>query len=128
MLYALRRALSVETTALGEFEPSTLRKMGSSPFVTSNRACTSIGVIVQADDAKWQELQDLPLVPRRRKNGVDVSSAFPSIAIVRSTPDGFRVSITLCWPFASGPEASDTVRASVALAKNLDRREKRYTD
>ena len=74
--------------------------------------CSSAGVIVQADDATWQELQDLPLVPRLWKNGFDVSIAFPSIVIVRSTPDGFRVSIALCWPFASGPHKSDRATAN----------------
>ena len=72
MLYALRRALTVETFAFGEFEPSLVRKMGSSPPVDWNRCCSSAGVIVQADDATWQEEHDLPLVPKLWKNGFDV--------------------------------------------------------
>ena len=38
MLYARRRALTVETTVFGESEPSTVRKMGSSPCVASKRS------------------------------------------------------------------------------------------
>ncbi len=111
MLNAFFRAASVETSAFGEFEPSTVRKMGSSPRVAWNRSCNSEGVIVQADDATWHEAQDLPLVPRLWKNGFERSSGLPSIVIVRSTPDGFRVSITLGWPLASGPEANDRATA-----------------
>ena len=69
-------------------------------------------MIVQADDATWQEAQDLPLVPRLWKNGFERSSGLPSIVIVRSTPNAFRVSITLCWPLATGPEASNSATAN----------------
>src|SRR5262245_46006410 len=118
MLYALRRAPTVETSASGEFEPSTVRKIGSSPPVARKRARTSAGVIVQAEDATWQEAQDLPLVPKLRKNGFERSSGLASSVIVRSTPDGFGVSSTACWPLASGAEATDRTRASVAPAKD----------
>jgi hypothetical protein len=33
MLYAPARARAVETSALGQFDPSFVRKIGSSPFV-----------------------------------------------------------------------------------------------
>src|ERR1700733_906634 len=103
MLNAFCRALTVETSAFGEFDPSTVRKTGSSPSVTLKRCCNSDGVIVQADDATWHEAQALPLVPRLRKNGLEKSSRSPSIEIVRSTPDGFRVSSMVYWPLAGGP-------------------------
>ena len=63
-----RRALTVETLASGEFEPSLVRKMGSVPFVRLNRACTPAGVMVQASSARWQVPQLRPLVPRFWKN------------------------------------------------------------
>ena len=47
MLYALRRASSVDTSAFGEFEPSLVRKIGSVPSVASNRAWMFAGVTVQ---------------------------------------------------------------------------------
>ena len=47
MLYALRRASTVDTSAVGEFEPSLVRKMGSVPSVASNRAWMFCGVTVQ---------------------------------------------------------------------------------
>ena len=53
MLYALRRALMVDTSAFGEFEPSLVRKMGSRPNVALKRISDSLGVIVQADEATW---------------------------------------------------------------------------
>ena len=76
MLNACCRAATVETSAFGEFEPSTVRKMGSSPRVCRNRVRNSAGVIVQADDATWQDAQDLPFVPRLWKNGFERSSGF----------------------------------------------------
>ncbi len=117
MLNACFRAWTVETSAFGEFEPSTVRKMGSSPAVNANRSWTSGGVIVQADEVTWQEEQDLPLVPRLWKNGFDRSSGLPSSVMVRSTPDGSRVSIVFGWPLASVAEANEMATASVQTPK-----------
>jgi hypothetical protein len=94
-----------------------VRKIGSSPAVNANRSWSSDGVIVQADEATWQEEQDLPLVPRLWKNGFDRSSRLPSIVMVRSTPDGSGVSILFCWPLASVPEANEMAAASVQIPK-----------
>jgi hypothetical protein len=38
MLYARRRASTVETSAYGEFDPSFVRKIGSSPSDAWNRS------------------------------------------------------------------------------------------
>src|SRR5262245_23139166 len=94
MLYAARRAATVETFACGEFDPSLVRKMGSIPRVFSNRARTSWGEIAQPVEGTWHETHDLPFVPRLWKNGFEKSSGRPSSVIVRSTPDGFGVSST----------------------------------
>ena len=48
MLYALRLAVFVETSASGEFEPSFVRKIGSVPAVAVNRSSIFAGVIDHA--------------------------------------------------------------------------------
>jgi len=63
----------VETYALGQFDPSTVRKIGSVPWVALNFACTSAGVIVQAELDMWHMLQVRPLVPKLWKNGLLIS-------------------------------------------------------
>src|SRR4051812_31952935 len=102
MLKALRRAPSVDTSASGEFEPSLVRNMGSSPRVSWKRVRSSSGVIVHAVDATWQDAHDLPLPPRFLKNGFEVSSGLPSRVIERSTPEEFLVSSAYCWPLTGG--------------------------
>src|SRR5215471_10892369 len=89
MLYAFRRAATVETSASGEFDPSFVRKIGSRPLVTANRNRTSAGEIVHPVAGTWQETQARPFVPRLLKNGFLKSSGRPSSVIVRSRPDGF---------------------------------------
>src|SRR4051794_30688352 len=68
MLYAVRRAASVETSALGEFEPSTVRKIGSVPLDASNRAWTPAGAIDQPWSIWWQVKHARPLLPSAWKN------------------------------------------------------------
>src|SRR5688500_18906023 len=94
MLYALRRAARVETSALGEFAPSFNRKIGSRPLVLLKRSCTSAGEIVHPVFATWQETHDRPFVPRLWKNGLFVSMDLPSSVIVRRMPPEFGVSST----------------------------------
>src|SRR3954447_26597663 len=79
MLYALARALGVDTSALGQLEPSLVRKIGSIPFVALNFACTSAGVIDHAEPARWHVLHVRPFVPSGRKNGF-VTSTFPYVS------------------------------------------------
>src|SRR6266704_2691164 len=87
MLYAARRASSVETSALGEVEPSLVRKIGSVPPVASKRACTLAGVTVQPVLGWWQLTQARPLVPRLWKNG-PVRSTLPAVLKVAASPVG----------------------------------------
>ena len=87
MLYALARALGVDTSALGQLEPSFVRKIGSMPFVALNFACTSAGVIDHAEPARWHVLHVRPFDPSGRKNGF-VTSTFP---YVLRTPDESNV-------------------------------------
>src|SRR5215470_430636 len=79
------RALTVETSALGQLEPSLVRNMGSVPALASNFACTSAGVIVHAELEMWHELHVRPFVPRFWKNGF-VMSIPPLVLYVLSTP------------------------------------------
>jgi hypothetical protein len=83
-LNALRRARSVETSAVGEVEPSTVRKSGSSPAVCSNRSCTKSGVMVIPDPGTWQVLQERPFVPSDWKNGLLGSFSGPPLALMVS--------------------------------------------
>src|SRR5438046_7936372 len=94
ILYAARRASSVWTLASGEFAPSTVRKIGSSPSVLLKRICTSAGVIDQPESGTWHETHDRPLVPRLLKKGLFSSSGPPSIVTVRRTPAALGASIT----------------------------------
>ena len=87
MLYAARRALSVDTSAWGEFEPSLVRKTGSVPPVASKRAWTPCGVIVHPVAGWWQLTQARPFVPRLWKNG-PVRSTVPVVLKVAATPLG----------------------------------------
>ncbi len=52
MLYATRRFATVETSAVGEFEPSFVRKIGSVPPVSSKRSWTFRGMMVQPSVGK----------------------------------------------------------------------------
>jgi hypothetical protein len=91
-LYAAFRAAKVETSALGQLDPSTVRKIGSVPLVELKRVCTSSGEIVQAFDETWQLLQVRPFVPRLWKNGV-VTSIGPEVLYVLSVPLPFGLVI-----------------------------------
>src|SRR5262249_59380853 len=72
MLYAWRRLDLVDTSALGEFEPSLVRKTALSPSpssyappsVSSNVSCSCLGVTVQPAVGTWQLTQRRPLLPR----------------------------------------------------------------
>src|SRR5438046_91071 len=75
MLYAVRRALTVETSAFGAWAPSLVRKIGSVPEVLSNRACTLAGLIVQPRACSWQGPHVLPLLPSDWKIALFGSSA-----------------------------------------------------
>src|SRR5262249_36402286 len=96
MLYALRRAASVETSALGEFEPSLVLKMAESPSASgiapprlrSKVACTCGGVIVQPALGRWQLTQRRPFAPRSWKNSLPRSIA-PVVLTVAANPEGF---------------------------------------
>ena len=46
-----------------QLEPSLVRKIGSKPCVRRKRNCSSAGETVQPSVGRWQEAQDLPLVP-----------------------------------------------------------------
>src|SRR5215470_1316838 len=69
MLYAARRARGVDTSAVGEFDPSLVRKIGSVPAVRKKRTCTPGGVMVHPSDCTWHEAQLRPFVPKLWKNG-----------------------------------------------------------
>src|SRR5262245_2580019 len=87
MLYAARRAPTVDTSASGEFDPSLVRKIGSRPCVFLNRSWTSPGEIDQAVEGTWQLTHERPFVPRLRKNGLSgLTTSLPSRETVRSTP------------------------------------------
>src|SRR5262249_10127130 len=95
MLYAARRAATVDTSASGEFDPSLVRKIGSRPCVFANRSLTSLGEIVQAVEGTWQLTQERPFVPRLKKNGLSgLMTALPSREMVRNMPILFDVSRT----------------------------------
>jgi len=59
----------VDTSASGEFEPSTVRNSGSVPALRAKRVCTLRGVMVQPAPASWQLEQLRPLLPRLWKKG-----------------------------------------------------------
>ena len=95
MLYAARLASRVETSALGEFEPSLVLKIaprpsGSSitpPFVRSKIACTCAGTIVHPALGTWQLTQRRPFAPRSWKNSLP-SSMYPAVLKVEAKPLG----------------------------------------
>src|SRR5882672_9759360 len=89
MLYALRRARIVDTSAVGEFDPSLVRKIGSVPAVRMNRACTPRGVMVQPSACTWHDAQLRPLVPRLWKNG-PLRSIAPARLKVAAKPASFN--------------------------------------
>jgi len=92
MLYAARRALTVETSAKGELEPSTVRKMGSLPPVALKRARMPGGVTVMFSPATWQVEQERPFDPRSWKKGLLGSvTGPPPTLMVRAFPDPLRV-------------------------------------
>ena len=63
-LYALRRPCRVDVSMFwSQLEPSLVRKIGSRPWVRRKRNCTSSAEMLQLSVGKWQEEQDLPLVP-----------------------------------------------------------------
>src|SRR5262245_43997520 len=107
-LYALSRFSGVETSALGELEPSFVRKtaheVGSTPCrrqsssfprktprrrasasaasQATNRSFSCVGVIENPADGWWHETQERPFVPVSVKN-----SLFRSIAPVNEKFD-----------------------------------------
>src|SRR5829696_2323714 len=87
MLSADRLASTVDTSALGEFDPSLVRKIGSSPSVASKRAWTCDGTIVQPSAGWWHDPHERPLVPRDWKNGLS-KSMLPLTLDVRTMPVG----------------------------------------
>src|SRR5262245_46202061 len=78
----------VDTSASGAFEPSFVRKIGSSPPVASNLARTNAGVIENPVEGSWQLTQERPFVPRLWKNGLLVSMP-PFSEKVRAVPPTF---------------------------------------
>src|SRR3954470_13605347 len=129
MLYAARRAATVETSARGELEPSLVRKIGSSPPVRAKRTFTSAGEIDQPVLGTWQEMQERPLVPRLLKNGLRRSGADPSSVTDRRTPEALSVSRTTgrepsCARAPVGATAS-TSRATQAHANHCLREAKK---
>src|SRR5690242_9861086 len=105
----------------GEFEPSLVRKSGSSPPVASKRACARAGVTLHPADGSWQVTQARPLVPRLWKNR-PVVSILPSVEKVRDTPAElgnparFGRAIWLCAREA-GVSPRPTPAASALLAR-----------
>src|SRR5262245_51475254 len=95
MLYALRRAASVDTSAVGEFEPSLVLKIAprpsgsgiAPPRVRSKIACTCEGTIVQPALGRWQLTQRRPLAPRSWKNSLPRSMR-PEVLYVAANPVG----------------------------------------
>src|SRR4051812_35860187 len=69
-LNAERRAATVDTSAFGEFAPSLVRKIGSSPAVSSKRCRIDSGVTLHPVRAWWQVEQLRPLLPYDLKNGL----------------------------------------------------------
>lgn len=78
-------AASVDTSAFGEFEPSTVRKIGSVPLVASNRAWTPAGVIDQPWSISWQVKHARSLLPSTWKNA-PVWMITPAVECVDSVP------------------------------------------
>src|SRR5262249_58226565 len=72
MLYATRRLASVDTSALGELEPSTVRNTALSPrpssnlppSVASNTTWSCLGDRVEPEVGTWQLTTRRPVVPR----------------------------------------------------------------
>src|SRR5882724_4425433 len=89
MLNAERRARSVDTSASGEFEPSTVRKIGAVPRVALNSRRVSAAEIVQPSPSLWQLPQLRPLVPRSSKNAL-CRSMLPATLKVVDDPNASR--------------------------------------
>ena len=81
-LYAEVRAASVDTSALGQFAPSTGRNTGSLPWVDWNRCCRFGGVMVHPSATSWQLAQLRPFVPRLWKNGFERSTG-PTASVLK---------------------------------------------
>jgi len=92
MLYACRRLALVDTSALGEFDPSLVRNTADSPSpssyappsVSSNVSCSCLGVIVQPAVGTWQLTQRRPLVPRSWKNSFSRSMKPRELTVVNT--------------------------------------------
>src|SRR5207248_8833968 len=78
MLYAARRACTVETSASGEVEPSLGRKIGSSPPVASKRARMPAALTPMFSLGWCEVTHRRPFTPRSRKNGKEHTSELQS--------------------------------------------------
>jgi len=86
-LKAARRLPTVDTSAPSQFDPSFVRKIGSSPRDSAKRSWTDSGVMVHPCAGRWHEKHVRPFVPRSLKNGLSTSNA-PLTSKVRICPVG----------------------------------------
>src|SRR4051812_29640077 len=68
-LYAEDLAACVETSALGQFAPSSARNIGSLPWEAWNFCCKWEGVTLHPSATSWQLPQVRLFVPKTLKNG-----------------------------------------------------------
>ena len=103
--YAVRRAATVDTSAVGDTEPSFVRNTGSLPPVASNRAWISAGVIVQPSLPTWQVAHDRPFVPSDAKNG---SFGFGAGPVKKVFGPGFGIGGGPAFEMSSMPAVPST--------------------
>jgi len=115
MLYAARRASTVETFATGEFAPSTVRKIGSVPLVASKRAWMPEGEIPQLAVGSWQVPHERPFTPSDRKNWFWRSNG-PSFVYVAVWPNALSNTRRLFVPVIAPSLVSPPVSSAAGSA------------
>src|SRR5260370_5476303 len=83
-----------ENPPVGAFEPSLIRKIGSSPFVALKMALMRAVEMPSPSSSLWQLLQVRPLMPRFWKNGLFVSM-LPVDEKTSAVPNGLENALLL---------------------------------
>src|SRR2546422_4614352 len=99
-----------------QLEPSTVRKIGSWPWVSENRCWTWLAETDMPSLGWWQLPQDRPLVPKLWKNGPVRSMPPPVVLWVSDAPPGFPKNVPLGMKVICCP-LSATMATSVATAR-----------
>src|SRR5215469_6055474 len=106
-----------------QLEPSFVRKIGSSPWVSTNRCWTLAAATDIPSLGWWQVAQERPLVPRLWKNGPVRSIPPPAVLWVSDAPVGFAKNVPLGMNESPVNPAAAITPTSARIAAPLARNE-----